>query len=55
MNAMGNLAQIYGAYLFPAEDGPRYAMGFGVVSGMCGVGGGVYGVLGILGRRGRLG
>ncbi|KAH8176981.1 major facilitator superfamily protein [Sarocladium implicatum] len=35
VNAMGNLAQIYGAYLFPTEDGPKYLMGFGVISGMC--------------------
>ncbi|KAL8810628.1 MAG: hypothetical protein Q9200_002420 [Gallowayella weberi] len=31
VNAMGNLAQIYGAYLFPAEDAPRYIMGFSVL------------------------
>lgn len=35
VNAMGNLAQIYGAYLFPSEDEPKYLMGFGVISGMC--------------------
>lgn len=35
VNAMGNLAQIYGAYLFPSDDGPKYVLGFGVISGMC--------------------
>lgn len=35
VNAMGNLAQIYGAYLFPSEDAPKYLMGFGVISGLC--------------------
>ena len=35
VNALGNLAQIYGAYLFPADDAPKYLMGFGVISGMC--------------------
>jgi MFS family permease len=38
VNAMGNLAQIYGAYLFPADDKPKYLLGFGVISGMCGLG-----------------
>lgn len=35
VNAMGNLAQIYGSFLFPAEDAPKYLMGFGVISGLC--------------------
>ncbi|KAL4882689.1 major facilitator superfamily domain-containing protein [Aspergillus karnatakaensis] len=35
VNAMGNLAQIYGAYLFPDADEPKYLMGFGVISGLC--------------------
>jgi hypothetical protein len=35
VNAMGNLAQIYGAYLFPTADAPKYLMGFGVISGLC--------------------
>lgn len=42
VNAMGNLASIYGAYLFPAEDKPKYLMGFGVISGMLGLGVCVY-------------
>ncbi|KAJ4984344.1 putative vitamin H transporter [Stagonosporopsis vannaccii] len=42
VNAMGNLAQIYGAYLFPEADKPKYLMGFGVISGMLGFGMVVY-------------
>ncbi|KAI5251619.1 MFS general substrate transporter [Aureobasidium subglaciale] len=38
VNALGNLASIYGAYLFPHVDAPKYLKGFGVVSGMCGLG-----------------
>ncbi len=38
VNAMGNLSQIYGSYLFPSADAPKYLMGFGVISGMCAVG-----------------
>lgn len=38
VNALGNLAQIYGAYLFPKDDAPKYLLGFGVIAGMCGVG-----------------
>lgn len=35
INALGNLAQIYGSYLFPSKDQPKYLMGFGVITGMC--------------------
>lgn len=42
VNALGNLAQIYGAYLFPSDDAPKYLMGFGVISGMCALGVVVY-------------
>ncbi|KAI0020725.1 MFS general substrate transporter [Xylariomycetidae sp. FL0641] len=35
VNAMGNLAQIYGAYLFPESDEPKYITGFGVIAGLC--------------------
>ncbi|TDZ32024.1 MFS transporter prlL [Colletotrichum spinosum] len=35
VNAMGNLAQIYGAYLFPSSGAPEYLMGFGFISGLC--------------------
>ncbi|KAL8783250.1 MAG: hypothetical protein Q9213_004762 [Squamulea squamosa] len=54
VNAMGNLAQIYGAYLFPSEDAPRYVMGFSVVSAMCALGVGVYGMLYMATKRGWL-
>lgn len=37
LNSLGNLSQIYGAYLFPAHDAPEYLMGFGVISGLCAV------------------
>ena len=51
VNAMGNLAQIYGAYLFPSQDAPRYIMGFSVVSAMCAFGVVVYAALYVLARR----
>ncbi|KAK8148342.1 hypothetical protein G3M48_010396 [Beauveria asiatica] len=35
VNAMGNLAHIYGAYLFPSEDAPKYLARLGVISGLC--------------------
>lgn len=54
VNAMGILAQIYGAYLYPEEDAPRHIMGFSVVSAMCAFGIGVYGVLYLFARRGLL-
>lgn len=38
INAVANLSQIYGAYLFPSHDAPDYRMGFGVISGLCAVG-----------------
>lgn len=54
VNAMGNLAQIYGAYLFPSEDAPRYIMGFSVICAMCALGIGVYGFLYVVARKGLL-
>ncbi|KAL8677488.1 MAG: hypothetical protein Q9186_006087 [Xanthomendoza sp. 1 TL-2023] len=54
VNAMGNLAQIYGAYLFPGENAPRYIMGFSVVSAMCALGVGVYGITHLVARKGLL-
>ena len=51
MNALGNLAQIYGAYLFPSDDSPKYLMGFGVISGMLGLGVCVYITMFVLVRR----
>lgn len=38
VNCMGNLASIYGSFLFPTEDSPKYLMGFGVISALLGVG-----------------
>ncbi|KAJ0159046.1 putative transporter [Colletotrichum tanaceti] len=51
MNALGNLAQIYGAYLFPENDAPKYLLGFGVISGMLGLGVVVYLVMHVMVRR----
>ncbi|KAL8376795.1 hypothetical protein RB595_007761 [Gaeumannomyces hyphopodioides] len=51
VNAMGNLAQIYGAYLFPAEDAPGYLMGFGVIAGMCFIGLSAFASLEVLLRK----
>jgi predicted MFS family arabinose efflux permease len=51
VNALGNLAQIYGAYLFPKGDQPKYLLGFGVIAGMCGVGVMIYIAAHILLRR----
>ena len=31
VNSMGNLASIYGTFLWPSEDGPRYVTGFATV------------------------
>ncbi|OJJ80118.1 uncharacterized protein ASPGLDRAFT_179868 [Aspergillus glaucus CBS 516.65] len=42
VNALGNLAQIYGSYLFPDSDGPKYTMGFSVISAMLALGVVVY-------------
>lgn len=51
VNAMGNLSQIYGAYLFPSTDAPKYLMGFGVISGMSALGVITYAVLHVLLKR----
>ena len=51
VNALGNLAQIYGAYLFPDSDEPKYLLGFGVISGMCAFGVTVYAAAHILLRK----
>lgn len=32
--AVSLLTQIYGAYLFPFGDAPKYLTGFGVISGI---------------------
>lgn len=51
VNALGNLAQIYGAYLFPEKDQPKYLLGFGVIAGMCAFGVFVYALAHILFRK----
>ncbi|KAI3589066.1 hypothetical protein IWW34DRAFT_841358 [Fusarium oxysporum f. sp. albedinis] len=51
VNAMGNLAQIYEAYLFPAADKPKYLKGFSVISRLCFTGAISYIALHILLRR----
>jgi len=51
VNAMGNLASIYGAYLFPSNDAPHYMMGFGVITAMCALGVVTYGSLQFLLKR----
>ena len=45
VNALGNLSQIYGSYLFPSQDAPKYLKGFGVITGMCALGIVVYSCL----------
>jgi hypothetical protein len=42
INGMGNLAQIYGSYIFPSEDAPRYLKGFGTYAGLLALGAGLY-------------
>ncbi|KAK5949236.1 hypothetical protein OHC33_009777 [Knufia fluminis] len=51
VNAMGNLAQIYGSYLFPSESAPKYLMGFSVISALLGVGIATYIVMNYLVKR----
>lgn len=51
VNSMGNLAQIYGSWLFPSNDATKYLMGFGVISGMLMVGISSYIVLQVYMRR----
>ncbi len=38
VNSLANFAQIYGAYLFPSEDSPKYIMGFAVIASLSSVG-----------------
>ncbi|KAJ5749374.1 vitamin H transporter [Penicillium nucicola] len=51
VNALGNLAQVYGSYLFPDSDGPKYLMGFAVISAMLALGVAVFILLHIWFRR----
>ncbi|KAI1781518.1 major facilitator superfamily domain-containing protein [Hypoxylon cercidicola] len=38
VNAVGNLAAIYGSYMWPSTDAPEYKRGFTAMAGMCGAG-----------------
>jgi len=51
INALANLSQIYGAYLFPSGDAPKYLKGFGVIAGMAAVGVVIYAALYVILRR----
>jgi len=51
VNGMGNLASIYGSYLFPSNEAPKYLKGFGVISGLCFTGVVAYLALQILLRK----
>lgn len=51
VNTLGNLSQIYGAYLFPEEDAPKYLMGFGVISGLGALCATIYAAAHVLIRR----
>jgi len=42
MNGFGNLAQIYGSYLFPSTDAPQYLQGFCAYAAILCLGGGLY-------------
>lgn len=42
MNGFGNLAQIYGSYLFPSTDAPQYLKGFCAYAAILCFGGGLY-------------
>lgn len=37
VNALGNTASIYGAFLWPSDTAPRYAQGFGVTAAFVGL------------------
>lgn len=51
INALANLAQIYGSYLFPSSDEPKYLRGFGAIAAMLLVGVVTYLLLHIFVRR----
>lgn len=51
VNALGNFAQVYGAYLFPAEDAPKYIKCFGAYAGLLMLGAGIYTTAFFLFRR----
>lgn len=35
VNVIGSLGNVYGPYLWPKTDSPRYATGFGTAGGFC--------------------
>ena len=37
VNGFGNLASVYGSFLWPSTDAPRYPIGFGTTTGMLGI------------------
>lgn len=49
----GNFGNVYGAYLFPKESGPKYLLGFGMICATLGVGAVLFLVLHVLLRRRR--
>lgn len=51
INALANLAQIYGSYLFPSSDEPKYIKGFGAIAAMLFVGVATYFLLHVFIRR----
>ena len=51
VNALGNLAQVYDAYLLSAEDAPKYIKGFGAYAGLLMLGAGIYAVALSLSRK----
>lgn len=51
VNGLANLSGIYGAYLFPSDDSPKYLMGFGVIAGLSGLGVVIYSSAHVLVRR----
>lgn len=51
INGFGNLAQIYGSYLFPGNDAPKYLKGFGTYAGLLFFGAAVYASAFVLFRK----
>ena len=51
INGLGNLAQIYGAYLFPSTDKPKYLKGFSAYAGILFFGAFLYLSMFVLFRR----
>ena len=51
INSLAGLSGIYGAYLFPSNDSPKYLLGFGAIAGFCALGVVVYSSAHILLRK----